>query len=58
MKELTTKTTKNILDDTWTVELMDGDITMATRNGLEECEIFVAIVELTQMANKHGYTVA
>ena len=57
MKRITVRTKQNVFDGTYIVSLMDGDIEMIMRSHLEESDIFPTIIELTQIANKYGYTV-
>lgn len=58
MKTLFVKEEKNIFDGTYTVSFYSEEgIKMITRDFVEESEIFSVIIELTQIANKHGYEV-
>lgn len=58
MKTLFVKKEKNIFDGTYTVSLYSEDgVKMISRDFVEESEIFPVEIELTQIANKHGYEV-
>lgn len=58
MKNLTVRTEQNVFDGTYTVSLYSEDgVKMISRDFVEESEIFLVEIELTQIANKHGYTV-
>ena len=58
MKTLFVKKEKNIFDGTYTVSFYSEDgVKMISRDFVEESEIFPVEIELTQIANKHGYEV-
>lgn len=58
MKTLFIKKEKNIFDGTYTVSLYSEDgVKMISKDFVEESEIFPVEIELTQIANKHGYEV-
>lgn len=58
MKTLFVKKEKNIFDGTYTVSLYNEDgVKMISKDFVEESEIFPVEIELTQIANKHGYEV-
>ena len=58
MKTLFVKKEKNIFDGTYTVSLYsEHSVKMISRDFVEESEIFPVEIELTQIANKHGYEV-
>ncbi len=58
MKTLFVKREENIFDGTYTVSLYSEDgVKMISRDFVEESEIFSVEIELTQIANKHGYEV-
>lgn len=58
MKTLFVKKEKNIFDGTYTVSLYsEHGVKMISRDFVEESEIFPVEIELTQIANKHGYEV-
>lgn len=58
MKTLFVKKEKNIFDGTYTVSLYSEDgVKMISRDFVEESEILPVEIELTQIANKHGYEV-
>lgn len=56
MKTLFVKKEKNIFDGTYTVSLYsENGVKMISKDFVEESEIFPVEIELTQIANKHGY---
>lgn len=58
MKTLFVKKEKNIFDGTYTVSLYSEDgVKMISKDFVEESEIFPVEIELTQIANKHGYEI-
>lgn len=58
MKNLTIRTEQNVFDGTYAISLYNEDgVKMISRDFVEESEIFPIEIELTQIANKHGYTV-
>lgn len=58
MKTLFVKKEKNIFDGTYTVSLYsENGVKMISKDFVEESEIFPVEIELTQIANKHGYEV-